>query len=96
MPRSGAARPRPPPPQPAASRPPPPGKSTAPRPRQKRALERLPSLLARPLAAAEARVAAMQSAAIADDVIVPRSDQTASGSPPPDALNLPGLGEEEP
>lgn len=40
---------------------------------------------------AEARLAAMQSEAIADDVIVPREDQTASGSPPPDATLIPGL-----
>ncbi|NQX95335.1 MAG: penicillin-binding protein 2, partial [Erythrobacter sp.] len=41
---------------------------------------------------AEARVAAMQSEAIADDVIVPRANQTAAGTPPPDATNIPGLG----
>ena len=39
---------------------------------------------------AEARVAAQQSQAIADDVIVPRSDQTAAGTPPPDAIIPPG------
>ncbi|MDJ0977664.1 MAG: penicillin-binding protein 2 [Erythrobacter sp.] len=40
---------------------------------------------------AEARLAAQQSEAIADDVIVPREDQTASGSPPPDATAIPGI-----
>ncbi|MDY7097373.1 MAG: penicillin-binding protein 2 [Pseudomonadota bacterium] len=39
---------------------------------------------------AEARLAAQQSEAIADDVIVPRPDPAASGSPPPAATNLPG------
>lgn len=37
---------------------------------------------------AEARVAARQSEAIADDVIVPREDQTAAGTPPPEATRL--------
>ncbi|MEM6494968.1 MAG: penicillin-binding protein 2 [Pseudomonadota bacterium] len=41
---------------------------------------------------AEARAAAQQSEAIADDVIVPRADQTASGSPPPAAFDP--IGEE--
>ncbi|MEM9310206.1 MAG: penicillin-binding protein 2 [Pseudomonadota bacterium] len=39
---------------------------------------------------AEARAAAQQSEAIAGDVIVPRADQTASGSPPPDAFRAEG------
>ncbi|MEO0644113.1 MAG: penicillin-binding protein 2, partial [Pseudomonadota bacterium] len=42
---------------------------------------------------AEARAAAQQSQAIANDAIVPRADQTASGTPPPTALDLSG-GEE--
>lgn len=36
---------------------------------------------------AEARVAAQQSENIADEFVVPREDQSASGTPPPDALN---------
>jgi len=44
---------------------------------------------------AEARVAAQQSEAIADDVIVPRADQTASGTPPPGSTNLTGLSAQE-
>lgn len=40
---------------------------------------------------AEARLAARQSERIADDAIVPRENQTASGSPPPDAIGLPGI-----
>ena len=43
---------------------------------------------------AEARVAAQQSEAIADDVIAPRPNPTASGSPPPVATRLPGTGAE--
>ncbi|MEM7688212.1 MAG: penicillin-binding protein 2 [Pseudomonadota bacterium] len=39
---------------------------------------------------AEARLAARQSEAIADDAIVPREDQTAAGTPPPDATSLLG------
>ncbi len=38
---------------------------------------------------AEARVAARQSEAIAEDAIAPREDQAASGSPPPDAVTRP-------
>ena len=45
------------------------------------------------LVEAEARVAARQSEAIADDVIVPREDQTAAGTPSPDATRIPGLSE---
>ncbi len=41
---------------------------------------------------AEARLAAKQSEAIADDAIVPREDQGAAGTPPPDATRIPGLG----
>jgi len=40
---------------------------------------------------AEARVAAQQSEAIAGDVIVPRADQTAAGTPPPGAANIADL-----
>ncbi|QUL39359.1 penicillin-binding protein 2 [Erythrobacter sp. JK5] len=38
---------------------------------------------------AEARLAAQQSEAIAEDAIAPRPDPTASGSPPPQAIPLP-------
>ncbi|MEO1048010.1 MAG: hypothetical protein AAFW59_06745, partial [Pseudomonadota bacterium] len=43
---------------------------------------------------AEARLAAQQSEAIADDVIVPREDQLADGAPPPDATSILGLAED--
>lgn len=41
---------------------------------------------------AEARLAARQSEAIADDAIIPREDQTAAGTPPPGATRIPGVG----
>lgn len=40
---------------------------------------------------AEARLAARQSEAIANDAIIPRENQTAAGTPPPAAANIPGL-----
>ncbi|MEM6827458.1 MAG: penicillin-binding protein 2, partial [Pseudomonadota bacterium] len=43
---------------------------------------------------AEARLAAQQSEAIADDAIVPREDQLADGAPPPDATSILGLAED--
>ncbi|MEL6486842.1 MAG: penicillin-binding protein 2 [Pseudomonadota bacterium] len=43
---------------------------------------------------AEARAAAQQTQAIANDAIVPRADQTADGSPPPTAADALGLGDE--
>jgi len=44
---------------------------------------------------AEARIAAMQSEAIANDAIAPRSDPAASGTPPPAATDIFGTGQGE-